>query len=200
MRQYKSHKIVTAAPLTGYFPHEDGGAHIVVHHFDEDTNDGEIYITKDENSRFKIDTDDLENADLGYLVVYEDGYRSWSPTKAFEEGYKPARSRERPPALPDIVVHQVKPASPFILGVVEYGKLIYALLAVWGFLVTDFQAVAAVLVAAVFTYFNMLACHMLYDGEYPKGVNPRVLERLVPVTGFISWGAVVVAMLLLTLR
>ena len=64
MRQYKSHKIVTAAPLTGYFPHEDGGAHIVVHHFDEDTNDGEIYITKDENSRFKIDTDDLENADL----------------------------------------------------------------------------------------------------------------------------------------
>lgn len=25
--------------------------------------------------------------DLGYLVVYEDGYQSWSPTKAFEDGY-----------------------------------------------------------------------------------------------------------------
>lgn len=25
--------------------------------------------------------------DLGYYVVYEDGYKSWSPTKAFEEGY-----------------------------------------------------------------------------------------------------------------
>ena len=25
--------------------------------------------------------------DLGYFVVYEDGYLSWSPTKAFEEGY-----------------------------------------------------------------------------------------------------------------
>lgn len=24
----------------------------------------------------------------GYLVVYEDGYTSWSPTKAFEEGYR----------------------------------------------------------------------------------------------------------------
>lgn len=27
------------------------------------------------------------NDDLGYLVVYEDGYKSWSPTKAFEDGY-----------------------------------------------------------------------------------------------------------------
>jgi len=25
--------------------------------------------------------------DAGYLVVYEDGYRSWSPSQAFEEGY-----------------------------------------------------------------------------------------------------------------
>ena len=26
-------------------------------------------------------------ADLGYYVVYDDGYSSWSPAKAFEEGY-----------------------------------------------------------------------------------------------------------------
>jgi hypothetical protein len=25
--------------------------------------------------------------DLGYYVVYADGYSSWSPSKAFEEGY-----------------------------------------------------------------------------------------------------------------
>lgn len=25
--------------------------------------------------------------DLGYYVVYDDGFASWSPTKAFEEGY-----------------------------------------------------------------------------------------------------------------
>jgi hypothetical protein len=30
---------------------------------------------------------DLDDNDLGYLVVYPDGYRSWSPTEAFEEGY-----------------------------------------------------------------------------------------------------------------
>jgi hypothetical protein len=29
----------------------------------------------------------LKNTDSGYYVVYEDGYRSWSPTKAFEDGY-----------------------------------------------------------------------------------------------------------------
>lgn len=26
--------------------------------------------------------------DFGYYVVYENGYASWSPTKAFEEGYE----------------------------------------------------------------------------------------------------------------
>lgn len=26
-------------------------------------------------------------SDLGYYVVYDDGYKSWSPAKAFEEGY-----------------------------------------------------------------------------------------------------------------
>lgn len=25
--------------------------------------------------------------DLGYFVRYDDGYESWSPTKAFEDGY-----------------------------------------------------------------------------------------------------------------
>ena len=34
-------------------------------------------------SRYK--PDDL--TDPGYFIVYEDGYTSWSPTKAFEEGY-----------------------------------------------------------------------------------------------------------------
>lgn len=33
----------------------------------------------------KINLTDLK--DKGYYVVYKDGYKSWSPTKAFEEGY-----------------------------------------------------------------------------------------------------------------
>ena len=36
----------------------------------------------DFKSKFRGDEDDL-----GYYVVYGDGYKSWSPTKAFEEGY-----------------------------------------------------------------------------------------------------------------
>lgn len=27
--------------------------------------------------------------DPGYYVVYDDGHASWSPTKAFEDGYRP---------------------------------------------------------------------------------------------------------------
>lgn len=30
------------------------------------------------------------DADMGYLVVYQDGYISWSPTKAWENGYERA--------------------------------------------------------------------------------------------------------------
>jgi len=29
----------------------------------------------------------LKSLKGGYLVVYQDGYKSWSPAKAFEEGY-----------------------------------------------------------------------------------------------------------------
>lgn len=29
----------------------------------------------------------VDGADTGYYVRYVDGYESWSPTKAFEEGY-----------------------------------------------------------------------------------------------------------------
>lgn len=31
----------------------------------------------------------VDGADPGYYVRYVDGYESWSPTKAFDEGYSP---------------------------------------------------------------------------------------------------------------
>jgi hypothetical protein len=34
--------------------------------------------------------DNFPPGDLGYYVVYKGGYRSWSPSKEFEEGYSPA--------------------------------------------------------------------------------------------------------------
>ena len=31
----------------------------------------------------------------GYAVVYEDGYRSWSPKEAFERAYRPVTEAEK---------------------------------------------------------------------------------------------------------
>ena len=41
---------------------------------------------------FQVDSDwmrrfDGDESDMGYFVRYEDDYASWSPSKAFEEGY-----------------------------------------------------------------------------------------------------------------
>ena len=53
-----------------------------------------VIIHRDEEHRFERVLGAFRHGDvpqdLGYLVVYEDGYRSWSPSKAFEEGYTKA--------------------------------------------------------------------------------------------------------------
>lgn len=35
-------------------------------------------------------TPEMRGSNTGYSVVYEDGYRSWSPTEAFEKAYRVA--------------------------------------------------------------------------------------------------------------
>ncbi len=42
----------------------------------------QIIVDADWMARFKGDA-----SDLGYYVVYADGFKSWSPTKVFEDGY-----------------------------------------------------------------------------------------------------------------
>lgn len=77
MKTYRSHKRVQAAKILAAERIEEGGNWYFV------TEGNELHSTSiDEAPRFRITEEDL-----GYLVVYEDGYRSWSPTKAFEEGY-----------------------------------------------------------------------------------------------------------------
>ncbi len=44
----------------------------------------EIETSVDWSTRFK-----RVGPDMGYYVLYEDGYDSWSPSKPFEEGYTP---------------------------------------------------------------------------------------------------------------
>jgi hypothetical protein len=78
LQKYKCHKVVEAAKITAIEFAMNGIAIIA-------TNDGQTVTTDTPyKDRFKVE---LGDNDLGYYVVYADGYESWSPTKAFEEGY-----------------------------------------------------------------------------------------------------------------
>ena len=78
---YKCHKLVRAAKIAAIQFFAAGNARIAFaprsDHLAIDTGSGY-------RERFKAP---LHGDDLGYYVVYEDGYESWSPSKAFEEGY-----------------------------------------------------------------------------------------------------------------
>lgn len=70
LRAYQCHKKVLAAKITEILPHGLGFEH------------GEIEVPEGWLQRFNP-------AIGGYFVQYEDGYSSYSPAKAFEEGYTP---------------------------------------------------------------------------------------------------------------
>jgi hypothetical protein len=82
--KYRSHKIVwalkiksvQAPPLTSSDPRADSGGHIVP----ADARYGPVEINSDYYLRHKPEAG-------GYYVVYEDGYKSFSPAAAFESGY-----------------------------------------------------------------------------------------------------------------
>jgi hypothetical protein len=77
MPRYKCHKEVWALKIK----------YVVV-----DLNDGSAMITPAEDgyAPFKVDgsyTHKHNPQPGGYYVVYKDGYKSWSPAEAFEDGY-----------------------------------------------------------------------------------------------------------------
>jgi hypothetical protein len=76
--KYKSHKIVRALSIEAIEVHQDKSATIAP----SLTAYAPFKTQPGWADRFKGD----EN-DKGYYVVYDDGYASWSPTKAFEDGY-----------------------------------------------------------------------------------------------------------------
>jgi hypothetical protein len=80
MQKYKCHKVVTAAKITGI-----GSIHL--NEFSRTRNahidlEGTPYVTVLESwlEKHKPEVG-------GYFVIYEDGYQSYSPAKAFEGGY-----------------------------------------------------------------------------------------------------------------
>lgn len=80
MPRYQCHKQVWALKISSFVPFNDagGGGRLSP----SDAAHAGFEVGADWASRFKP-----ENGDLGYYVVYDDGYASWSPSKAFEEGY-----------------------------------------------------------------------------------------------------------------
>ncbi len=76
MARYKCHKEVNAVKISAIEIREDKSAVI-------SPVDGSVFYTKPGwAERWKGSEDDK-----GYHVQYDDGFESWSPTKAFEEGY-----------------------------------------------------------------------------------------------------------------
>jgi hypothetical protein len=94
--QYRSHKIVRAAPIVelralpslGYF-------------------NVQLEIAPGETTTKPVDASVFvrgrpEPGD--YLVAYADGYVSWSPKAAFEDGYRPVADEPEPEGEPDVEV------------------------------------------------------------------------------------------------
>lgn len=78
MPLYKSHKTVHALKIAAVEIHKDQSATIAP----EDDGFAPFRTKPGWGERFKGSEDDL-----GYYVVYDDGYASWSPTNAFVGGY-----------------------------------------------------------------------------------------------------------------
>ena len=74
MPLYRSHKIVRGAPVV-----------------ERQVDDNIVAVCLPDGSTLDVDVppdlfDRIKGPD-GYLVEYEDGYLSWSPSEAFESGY-----------------------------------------------------------------------------------------------------------------
>jgi len=88
MPEYVSHKRVRALKIAEIVPvmsdpDEGEPKQLAVELVFEDTRFSRRHLGMDYAARIK------PGDDTGYFVVYEDGYQSWSPTKAFVEGYYP---------------------------------------------------------------------------------------------------------------
>lgn len=81
MPKYKSHKEVWALKIEdislGHF-HDEGTEYAMITPTDEEY--APFAVTKEYIEKHKPEVG-------GYYVVYKDGYKSFSPAEAFEEGY-----------------------------------------------------------------------------------------------------------------
>ena len=83
MPQYQSHKKVWALKIAAIKRDGEG---------ENRETDGSAMITPEEEgyAPFRVDQEYMRKHKPevgGYYIVYKDGYKSWSPAEAFEEGY-----------------------------------------------------------------------------------------------------------------
>jgi hypothetical protein len=86
MPKYQSHKQVWALKIASIEFDSDKAAQ------ENRETDGSATITPEDEgyAPFKVDANYVHKHKPqagGYYVVYKDGYRSWSPAEAFEDGY-----------------------------------------------------------------------------------------------------------------
>lgn len=81
--EYQSHKIVQAAEIKGIEFRDQNKSAIIA------TDHGIIETQPNFRERFKGN-----ESDLGYYVLYADGYESWSPKVVFEQGYTKITTRD----------------------------------------------------------------------------------------------------------
>lgn len=86
MKKYQSHKVVEAARIQHIDQGTDG---FIVFTMNGKPGGEEHHVPQSIFARGKPPVNEREGCFDGYLVRYADGYVSWSPSKAFEEGYTP---------------------------------------------------------------------------------------------------------------
>ena len=98
MQKYKSHKVVEAAKIESIEKLEDGRDRCLLHYGNYH---GEHVVVS--HNYMNKHTPQVG----GYYVRYPDGYESWSPAQAFEEGYT-AVDADPVPANPPVPVEQAR--------------------------------------------------------------------------------------------
>lgn len=107
--KYKSHKIVHAIKIENIDYNDKAGEKFTAILYPSAIPEYEQYDAIDVSSEFVLKhlktLDDGKNIEFwspdvpGYYVVYEDGYKSWSPVEAFEKGYTLMNDSDKPMLL-----------------------------------------------------------------------------------------------------
>ncbi len=136
---YKCHKLVRAAEIAGVEFDTEPTEHLSLMFLDMHSPSGVVVDTDWLLTRVRPDLGEgMERADAikaaaekavgGYYVVYDDGHTSWSPGRAFENGYVPYVEPPAPEPITAVVAEATLSERPFdftdlAMTVIENGHI-----------------------------------------------------------------------------